>query len=206
PNETDSADAGEKPKVTVEQLSRMTTCAQELCSISNMIIDNLVALAIDDDPRTNPVIQDMMSNMSHMHTVVANYISMLSAEHVTETRKLKQAIDESKRCQWVYNDTAHTFAVWAETKDQYKKDGAATGTKSAGFADVSSSSASGSKYAGNASSSNGVMMLDNLSQSFGPKPATENNAEKIPTTVQRMSTKVRGKMADTSISSDKEDN
>ncbi|KAJ2596552.1 hypothetical protein H4R99_004877 [Coemansia sp. RSA 1722] len=203
---------GGKPTVTAEQLSRMITCAQELCSISNMIIDNLVALAIDDDPRTNPVIQDMMGSMSHMHTVAANYISMLSAEHITETRKLKQAIDESKRCQWVYNDTAHTFAVWAEeTKDAYKKDGKPLNDKSQGFSGASSSSStaqktnavgSGSKDAGG-TNTGGAMPLNSSSQSIGSRPVT-GNAEKTPNTVQRMSTKVRGKMADTSVPSDDE--
>ncbi|KAJ1802257.1 hypothetical protein LPJ75_006241, partial [Coemansia sp. RSA 2598] len=192
----------EKPKVTAEQLSRMITCAQELCSISNMIIDNLVALAIDDDPRTNPVIQDMMANMGHTHTVVANYISMLSADHTTETRKLKQAIDESKRCQWVYNDTARAFAVWMESKDEYKKGNNLAGVKAQAFADASpSGSCSTPKTNAGASGSNGVMMMGNHSQSFGSKPAT-GDAEKTPAAVQRMSTKVRDKMADTSAPSD----
>ncbi|KAJ2381548.1 hypothetical protein GGI05_005946, partial [Coemansia sp. RSA 2603] len=168
-----------EPSSDPQTLERMRQTAQELLATSTMIIDNLVALPLDDDPRSNPVITELMASMSACHKSCVADIARL--EDTFTTRVLKQAIDEAKRCQWIYNDSVRAYEVWSA---QCGVNGEVRGS--------SSGSGSGS----------GGWALDEAAQS---RPL----AERLPNgnfggtsqdALQRASTRARGKMADTGAS------
>ncbi|KAJ1723549.1 hypothetical protein LPJ53_002118 [Coemansia erecta] len=158
-------------------LERMLQAAQELLATSSMIIDNLVALPLDDDPRTNPVIRELMASMGHLHRACVSDIARTMDTQAT--RRLKQSIDEAKRCQWIYNDSVRAYEVW---RAQY-------GVAAEVVGDGSGSGGGGGDVIGVGQKTG--------SPALEPGGLTNGAAHDV---LQRASTKARGKMADTSAS------
>ncbi|KAJ2551868.1 hypothetical protein EV175_003528 [Coemansia sp. RSA 1933] len=95
--------------VTSDLLERMDARAMELAAISSMLVDNLVALPPDDNPSANHVIRDLMHEVNRLYEVVSNYISVLAFDHADELQRLRAAIEEARRAQWLYRDTVNAF-------------------------------------------------------------------------------------------------
>ncbi|KAJ2398735.1 hypothetical protein GGI23_003065, partial [Coemansia sp. RSA 2559] len=96
-------------EVTVELLERMESRSQELTALSSMLVDNLVSLPADENPIENDVIRDIRHEVSRLYEIVSNYISVLSPEHTVSMRRLKAAIEEARRSQWLYRDAINAF-------------------------------------------------------------------------------------------------
>ncbi|KAJ2216958.1 hypothetical protein EV179_000993 [Coemansia sp. RSA 487] len=96
-------------EVTQELLERMESRSQELAALSSMLVDNLVSLPADENPNENDVIRDIMHEVNRLYEIVSNYISVLSPEHTVSMRRLRAAIEESRRSQWLYRDTVNAF-------------------------------------------------------------------------------------------------
>ncbi|KAJ2901086.1 hypothetical protein IWW38_000051 [Coemansia aciculifera] len=175
---------------TAEQVD---TWAQELTSLGGMLIDNLVALAIDEDPRTNKVVQDMLGEVNRLNSLIANYISTsLTSQHAQTTRRLKLATDETKRCHWVYRDSVAAFDEW----EAYRQQEYATRVT-----DKRLSMAQGSR---NLNGNGGDSAKPESSKIASSRPLSVTcvvPSEPVPAPVplERISTKARGKMPETTL-------
>ncbi|KAJ2693776.1 hypothetical protein GGH99_000992 [Coemansia sp. RSA 1285] len=95
--------------VTPELLDRMESRSLELTSLSSMLVDNLVSLPADENPNENDVIRDILHELNRLYEIVSNYINVLSPEHTISLRRLRAAIEESRRAQWLYRDAVNAF-------------------------------------------------------------------------------------------------
>ncbi|KAJ2516864.1 hypothetical protein H4217_004320 [Coemansia sp. RSA 1939] len=87
----------------------MESRSLELTSLSSMLVDNLVSLPADENPNENDVIRDILHELSRLYEIVSNYINVLSPEHTISLRRLRAAIEESRRAQWLYRDAVNAF-------------------------------------------------------------------------------------------------
>ncbi|KAJ2657844.1 hypothetical protein IWW48_004308 [Coemansia sp. RSA 1200] len=103
------AEEDEDEVVTPELLDRMESRSLELTSLSSMLVDNLVSLPADENPNENDVIRDILHELNRLYEIVSNYINVLSPEHTISVRRLRAAIEESRRAQWLYRDAVNAF-------------------------------------------------------------------------------------------------
>ncbi|KAI9505877.1 hypothetical protein BX070DRAFT_250747 [Coemansia spiralis] len=96
-------------EATPELLGRMDSCSQELTALSSMLIENLASLPVDEDPRNNDIVRDMMREVDRLYEIVSNYILVLSHAHDDVAGKLDAAIEEARRGQWMFRDAVNMF-------------------------------------------------------------------------------------------------
>ncbi|KAJ2848129.1 hypothetical protein IWW36_003481 [Coemansia brasiliensis] len=209
-----------KPEVKAETLSsntssvkssnaldfeRMKSCAQELQSLSTMLVENLSMMETDEDPQTNSVIQDMMQRINNSYATVHNYSKVLNAEYEAANTKLQLAVDGAKQSMAAYNTTIQNHKQWFNNKDN--QNALLLSPSSTPFTSplkandgMDLASASISDFA---ESSRQAIARNNMATppSMSSRQESASSTASAPpqaAMLERVSTKVRGKMRDVS--------
>ncbi|KAJ2670567.1 hypothetical protein IWW42_003873 [Coemansia sp. RSA 1085] len=193
-----------KPNNSLD-FERMKACAQELRSLSTMLIENLSMMETDEDPQTNAVIQDMMQRINSSYATVHNYSKVLNAEYEAANTKLQLAADGAKQSMAAYNTTIQNHKQWSSNKND--QNALLLSPISTPFTspvkkadDIDLASASISAFA---ESSRQAMARNNMAtppSMSSQQESTSSTASAPPQSamLERVSTKVRGKMRDVS--------
>ncbi|KAJ2809473.1 hypothetical protein H4R20_000093 [Coemansia guatemalensis] len=107
-------DSGNWTVASSGELGRMSLCAQELSAMSDMLVDNLVMMEPDEDPRTNQIVQDITQRINFQYGTVSSYRNLLTADSSAVVRRLNQAAREAKTSLVVYDDKVKCHEQWVE--------------------------------------------------------------------------------------------
>ncbi|KAJ2078024.1 hypothetical protein H4R24_004760 [Coemansia sp. RSA 988] len=107
-------DSGNWTSASTGDLGRMSLCAKELSAMSDMLVDNLVMMEPDEDPRTNQVVQDITQRINFQYGTVSGYRNLLTADSSAVVRRLNQAAREARTSLVVYDDKVKCHEQWVE--------------------------------------------------------------------------------------------
>ncbi|KAJ2452252.1 hypothetical protein EV183_003041 [Coemansia sp. RSA 2336] len=181
---------------------RMKTCAQELQSLSAMLVENLSMMETDEDPQANAVIQDMMQRINSSYATVHNYSKVLNAEYEAANTRLLLAVDGAKQGMAAYNATIQNHKQWSSNKnDQNALLLTPISTPFTSPVDKANGggSASASISAFAESSRQAVARNKGTPPSMSSRQESTSSTASAPpqsAMLERVSTKVRGKMRD----------
>ncbi|KAJ1931342.1 hypothetical protein FBU59_006742, partial [Linderina macrospora] len=100
----------------------MENSAQELQGLCSMLTENLVALNVEEDPRCNVVIGEMIKDIDERSATINNYMGILAKEHMEETlAKLTASIDETSRVHWLMDNSVASHKEWRAAHEMSKQ-------------------------------------------------------------------------------------
>ncbi|KAI8320412.1 hypothetical protein GQ54DRAFT_219687 [Martensiomyces pterosporus] len=115
-----SVSGQENSGLTPTFIEHMETSAQELKSLCDMLTENLISLNVEEDPRTNPVVGDMMKEVNKRKTAIHNFMGMLTPDNMETLQKLSVASEEVERCLWLYDNTLSAHNEWMAIQESLK--------------------------------------------------------------------------------------
>ncbi|KAJ1933270.1 hypothetical protein FBU59_006085, partial [Linderina macrospora] len=101
-------------------LQHMETSGQELKSLCDMLTETLISINVEEDPRGNAIISEMMKDMDQKKSAVTNFITMLSDDRVDLARLLTSASDEADRVHWLFDNTLQAHNEWRAIQESLK--------------------------------------------------------------------------------------
>ncbi|KAJ2304515.1 hypothetical protein IWW55_002390 [Coemansia sp. RSA 2706] len=196
-NEVESGSESENAaNASMLDLGRMKICAQELHTLSSMFVENLSLMSLGDDPRTNTVIQDMIQQINQAHGAVLNHSRILDAEYAAVSRKLQTAADEAKQSLGAYSNSVSIHQDQHNARFELAPAPKAFG--SSGSPELSLGLAPGHAESSKNALARNVHIPSNAQNSRQASASSTASGAAQPTGLARVSTKVRGKMTDTS--------
>ncbi|KAJ1965819.1 hypothetical protein GGI12_000506 [Dipsacomyces acuminosporus] len=114
------ADRRESSELTPTFIEHMEKSAQELKSLCDMLTENLISLNVEEDPRTNSVVDDMRKEVDKRKTAINNFMSMLTQDNMETLQKLSVASEEVDRCKWLYDNTLSAHNEWKAIQESLK--------------------------------------------------------------------------------------
>ncbi|PIA19695.1 hypothetical protein COEREDRAFT_78993 [Coemansia reversa NRRL 1564] len=106
------ADGTDSNGITSEFITHMEESSRELGSLCDMLTETLISLNVEEDPSTNSVVKDMMSDTRKRKDALTNFIGMLGSDHMDTLSKLTETIDTVDRCMWLYDKTLNSHNEW----------------------------------------------------------------------------------------------
>ncbi|KAJ1948028.1 hypothetical protein EC988_005339, partial [Linderina pennispora] len=101
-------------------LQHMETSAQELKSLCDMLTETLISINVEEDPRANAIISEMMKDMDQKKSAVANFVTMLPEDRVDLLQLLTSAGDEVGRVHWLFDNTLQAHNEWRAIQESLK--------------------------------------------------------------------------------------
>ncbi|KAJ2805878.1 hypothetical protein H4R20_001916 [Coemansia guatemalensis] len=112
PSSRRPTDGTDSNSITPEFITHMEESARELGSLCDMLTETLISLNVEEDPSSNSVVKDMMSDIKKRKDALINFIGMLGSEHMDTLSKLTETIDSVDRCMWLYDKTLNSHNEW----------------------------------------------------------------------------------------------
>ncbi|KAJ2465411.1 hypothetical protein GGI03_002684, partial [Coemansia sp. RSA 2337] len=207
-----------------EFITHMQTSALELKSLCDILTETLISLSVEEDPNENLVVGDMVAGVKHRKTAVLNFIGMLTASDEAMLSTLTEVADRVDRCLWLHDKTVNSHNEWKAIQESLKTSAAEEARmravndalrpfveercqpeSSMAAARLYAAASGASNGGGGGSSSSGANNSRDLSVAVGSSYSDDlhNNrsASHMPST-QGMSSKAKGKMAETSSNVD----
>ncbi|ORX74754.1 hypothetical protein DL89DRAFT_22307 [Linderina pennispora] len=94
--------------------------ASELKSLCDMLTETLISINVEEDPRANAIISEMMKDMDQKKSAVANFVTMLSEDRVDLLQLLTSAGDEVGRVHWLFDNTLQAHNEWRAIQESLK--------------------------------------------------------------------------------------
>ncbi|KAJ2827924.1 hypothetical protein FBU31_003047, partial [Coemansia sp. 'formosensis'] len=221
-----SANGQEANDLAPEFIAHMNTSAQELKSLCDMLTETLTSLNVDEDPNENLVVRDMVAGVKHRKTAVLNFIGMLTASDEAMLSTLTEVADRVDRCLWLHDKTINSHDEWKAIQESLKTSAAeearmravnnalrpfveecqpeSSTTAARLYAAVSGASDGGGGGSSSANNSREASAPIGGSTSYSDDLNNSRSASHMPS-MQGMSSKAKGKMAETSSNADPSD-
>ncbi|KAJ1955955.1 hypothetical protein EC988_001596 [Linderina pennispora] len=117
----DKSQLQERIVLTDTLIKHMEGSAQELQSLCSMLTENLVALNVEEDPRSNAIVSELMKDVDERSATINNYMGMLGDEDRVEIlAKLSASIDEASRVHWLVDNSVAAHKEWRATQESSK--------------------------------------------------------------------------------------
>ncbi|KAJ2456156.1 hypothetical protein EV183_000082 [Coemansia sp. RSA 2336] len=185
--------------ITPEFTKHMLNSAQELSSLSDMLTETLVSLNIEEDPSTNSVVTDMLSDIKKRKEALLNFVSMLGQDQMETLATLTQTRDNVDRCLWLYEKTINSHNEWKAIQESLETSNVHEQRRMASVDDVHANYTQRTidRYPASASAiaSTSKVHGDLSRNTHVTKPYASPESQPAP----GMSSKARGKMPDLSL-------
>ncbi|KAJ2062773.1 hypothetical protein GGI17_002161 [Coemansia sp. S146] len=219
-----SANGPETNDLAPEFIAHMKTSALELKSLCDILTETLVSLSVEEDPSENLVVGDMVAGVKHRKAAVLNFIGMLTASDEAMLSTLTEVADCVDRCLWHHDKTVNSHNEWKAIQESLKTSAAEEArmravnnalrpyveecqpesSMSAARLYAAASGASDGGGGSSSSANNSREISVAIGSSYSDDLHNSRSASHMPST-QGMSSKAKGKMAETSSHVDPSD-